>query len=79
MTVTSSVGDNVVSATQHPFKSNAGIPKQKMQVKKSSTINYLNFLENQNLVLNVIMKDRITVTEENMQMNIMNPGKHLLV
>ena len=79
MTVTSSVGDNVVSATQHPFEANAGIPQQKMQLKKSSTINYLNFLENQNLVLDVILKDTITVTEENMQMNIMNPGKHLLV
>ena len=46
MTVTSSVGDNVVSATHHPFETNAGIPQQKMQVKKSSTINYHNFLEN---------------------------------
>lgn len=62
---TSSLHGTVVSIVQHPSESNVGIVEQKIQGKKSSRISLHHLPHNGTLVLDVVMRDRIYITREN--------------
>ena len=66
MTATGSLHGTCISVTQHPTAFKPGMPQETVEVKKVSSTKLLSLPESYTFVPEVIMPDRIAITNEYM-------------